>query len=575
MTRSPTNAKSFDTASVTVTQLTRMVKRAIEQQLPRTVHVVGEISNFKRHSSGHLYFVLKDESSELGCVMWRATAATLKFDPVDGLEVLATGNVDVFERSGRYQLYVRRMEPKGVGALELAFRQLCEKLEREGLFDPRHKQPLPRFPERIAIVTSPTGAAVRDILQTLKRRYPGVEVFIYPVTVQGPTAAGEIAKAIEVLNARRQSLGGIDVMIVGRGGGSLEDLWAFNEEVVARAIFASRIPIVSAVGHEVDVSISDLVADVRAATPTAAGELVVPLRDELLESLSMTQRRLTRVIGHVLELRRASLNGILQRGSLRDPLTLVRRREQVIDELVTRLRRRAAERLHGVHRILSAMEVTLQRIKPDAFAARMHKRLSDVAHRLSWSQSRRLAGCQDNFADVAQRLRWSQSRRLARCQRELADVAQRLRWLPSQGLACCQRKLADVVQRLRWSPSKRLARYERKFADVAQRLRWSQSQRLARCQRKLADASQGFNAVSPAHGVLRMKDRVESLCKRLDALSHKATLRRGFTITRRKKSGSVVRDIGQLVDDDVVTTETADGSFESRVVNLKQMELFD
>jgi len=474
-------------AIVTVTQLTRMVKRAIEQELPTTVHVVGEISNFKRHSSGHLYFVLKDDSSELACVMWRATAGGLKFDPVDGLEVVATGNVDVFERSGRYQLYVRRLEPKGVGALELAFRQLREKLEREGLFDPKRKQPLPRFPERIAVVTSPTGAAIRDILQTLARRYPVAEVLVCPVTVQGPTAAGEIVGAIGMLNTRRQALGGIDVMIVGRGGGSVEDLWAFNEEVVARAIFASTIPIVSAVGHESDVSISDLVADVRAATPTAAAELVVPLRDDLLATIGAVERRVTRMVNHKLALGRASFTGLLQRSAFREPLLPVRRREQIVDEIVTRLHRRQAERLHRTNRQLSTIEVNLQRIRPDLFAARMQQRLSEAAHQLRWSLSRRLA----HF------------------------------------------------------------------------------------QRLLAERTGRFNLLAPSQRLPRMKERVDSLSRRLDAMGHTATLRRGFTVTRKKQGRQLVRDPNQLLDDDIVTTETASGAFESRVFNRKQRELFD
>ncbi|MGB2985068.1 MAG: exodeoxyribonuclease VII large subunit, partial [Phycisphaerae bacterium] len=281
---------------LTVSQVTALVKQAIESALPSTIHVVGEISNFKRHSSGHLYFTLKDRFSELGCVMWRSAAATLKFKPADGLEVIATGTVEVFERTGRYQLYVRRIEPRGVGALELAFRQLCEKLSKEGLFDERHKQPLPAYPERMVLVTSPTGAAVADMLRTIERRFPCVQVFVFPVRVQGPGAASEIAAAIRRVNANSTALGGVDVMIVGRGGGSLEDLWPFNEEVVARAIHASRIPIISAVGHEVDVTIADLVADVRAATPTAAAELAVPVLEEVLAGLAAHESRLSRAV---------------------------------------------------------------------------------------------------------------------------------------------------------------------------------------------------------------------------------------------------------------------------------------
>jgi exodeoxyribonuclease VII large subunit len=472
---------------LTVTQLTRMVKRALEQHLPATVHVVGEISNFKRHSSGHLYFVLKDEHCELGCVMWRSAATSLKFEPTDGLQVLVTGQVDVFERSGRYQLYARRLEPRGVGALELAFRQLREKLEKEGLFDARRKRPLPPFPERIAVVTSPTGAAVRDILQTLQRRFPCVHVFLYPVTVQGPTAAGEIAGAIGLLNAKHKTLGGIDVMIVGRGGGSLEDLWAFNEEVVARAIFKSEIPVVSAVGHEVDVSISDLVADLRAPTPTAAAEIVVPVRDELLDDLREYANRLTRILGHTVALRRAALDALTRRRPFHEPLFAVRSREQALDELATRLQGGIADRLHRWHRQLNASEVALQRIRPSAVAARLLRRVTEVGQRLQWSVVR------------------------AALRRE----------------------------------------------------------------RRLAAACERFAALDPKHRVLRLKHDVDHLARRLEATSHKTTLRRGFSITKTKKDKAVVRDPQSLRDGDVLVTETARGEFESRVVNLRQLELFE
>ena len=255
--------------TITVTELTRLIKGAIQAQLPAELHLVGEISNFTRSANGHLYFTMKDAASEIRCVMWRTAAGAMRFQPSDGLAVIATGAVDVYEPRGQYQFYVRKLEPRGVGALELAFRQLKERLAKEGLFAPERKRDLPRVPERIAVVTSATGAAIRDILQTLRRRYPAVRVFVFDVRVQGDGAAGEVADAIRRINRNRERLGGIDVMIVGRGGGSLEDLWAFNEEAVARAIFASKIPVVSAVGHEVDFTIADFTA-VTSATAVCA-----------------------------------------------------------------------------------------------------------------------------------------------------------------------------------------------------------------------------------------------------------------------------------------------------------------
>lgn len=376
---------------LTVSQFTALVSRAIQSAFPATVHVVGEISNFKRHSSGHLYLKLKDQTSELACVMWRSDAAKLKFAPKDGLEVMASGSVEVFERAGRYQLYIRKLEPLGAGALELAFRQLCEKLQKEGLFDPRHKKPLPTFPRRIALLTSPTGAAVADILRTIERRYPCVEVLLYPVRVQGDGAAAKIATAIRIVNEQAEQLGGIDVMIVGRGGGSLEDLWAFNEEIVARAIFACRIPIISAVGHEVDVTIADLVADVRAATPTAAAELAVPVLEEVLDRVHVQRLRVWRAVRAKVELGGSQLIGLLKRGPLHDPAAYLRRREQILDELTNQAQRSLATRVHQARRTLDTVEPLIQRISPHTYLLRTGIVLRDAEHALQWAISRRLA----------------------------------------------------------------------------------------------------------------------------------------------------------------------------------------
>ncbi|MGB3088302.1 MAG: exodeoxyribonuclease VII large subunit, partial [Phycisphaerae bacterium] len=273
----------------TVWQLTRRVQAALEDGFPQ-VWVVGEISNFKRHTSGHVFFTLKDERASLRCVLWRSTAARIRRELKDGLEVEAKGHISVFEKAGNYQLYVSSVKPRGTGPLEVAFRKLKEKLAAEGLFALERKRPLPRFPRRIGVVTSPTGAVVRDIIHVLGRRWPAAEILLAPARVQGEGAAEEIVRGIRNLNR----VGGVDVMIVGRGGGSLEDLWPFNEEAVARAIFASGVPVVSAVGHETDFSISDFVADVRAPTPSAAAELVAPDRREVLAGLETTARRMAR-----------------------------------------------------------------------------------------------------------------------------------------------------------------------------------------------------------------------------------------------------------------------------------------
>ena len=317
---------------LTVSAITALIKRSLEERFTE-VWVVGEISNRSRAASGHVYLTLKDEAAEIGAVIWRGTAQRIPFQLEDGQEVVVRGKLAVYERRGRYQIIVSSVQPKGVGALQLAFLQMKEKLEKEGLFDPAHKKPLPFLPATIAVVTSPTGAAIHDILTMIEGRLPGVHVLVCPVAVQGDRAAPEIAGAIAALNRR----GGIDVMIVGRGGGSLEDLWPFNEEIVARAIYASDIPVISAVGHEVDLSISDLVADARALTPTQAGEMVVPSRELLDERLAAAANRLSQALRAAVAGAKVRLDAIAGSYAMRLPMERVRQHQQRLDEVAERM----------------------------------------------------------------------------------------------------------------------------------------------------------------------------------------------------------------------------------------------
>ncbi len=383
-----TKAQAHSKQPLSVSELTAQIKRAITTALPSTIHVIGQISNFKRHSSGHLYFTLKDDACELSCVMWRSDAARLKFEPKDGLEAVATGHIEVFERAGRYQLYARKLLPEGLGELELAFRQLYQKLSQEGLFEQARKKPLPRFPKRIAIITSPTGAAISDIIRTLHRRFPCVHILMYPVRVQGDTASKEISAAIRRVNTNATQLGGVDLMIVGRGGGSTEDLWAFNEEIIARAIYASRIPIISAIGHEVDISIADLVADVRAATPTAAAELAVPVLHEIIEDLSMHEARLIRSIRQITTLATSRLRGLENLHCLREPLDFVYQREQYLDELGHRQFQRLAQKLRTLRMRVEKYDPIIQRINPHATLRDRENRLQHASQRLDWTISK-------------------------------------------------------------------------------------------------------------------------------------------------------------------------------------------
>jgi len=327
--KEPRNVKE---KALSVTELTRLVKKNLESAFGN-VRVWGEVSNLRRPQSGHAYFSLKDENAQIAVVMFRNALSRVKFELKDGLEIFVYGKLTVYEARGNYQIIALSIEPKGAGALELAFRQLVEKLEKEGLFDESRKKELPPYPQRIAIVTSPTGAAVRDMLKVIFTRFPRVRLTIYPVRVQGEGAAEEIAGAIRDLN----SIGGFDVMIVGRGGGSLEDLWAFNEEVLARAIFQSAIPIVSAVGHEIDITISDLVADRRALTPTNAGEIVVPRLDLILERLASIRESLGHCIARSLEQTRARLLVAGRILKMRHPVSVLNEMEMRLDDVIGRI----------------------------------------------------------------------------------------------------------------------------------------------------------------------------------------------------------------------------------------------
>ena len=316
--------------ALSVTQINLYIKEVISRDdVLSDVLVKGELSNFKAHSSGHMYMSLKDESGVMRAVMFRSAAARLNFRPQNGMKVIAHGRVAVYERDGQYQLYIDDMQQEGQGDLYAAFEQLKKKLAAEGLFDPKHKKPLPKYPKKVGVVTAPTGAAIRDIINVLSRRFSYSDVVLYPVLVQGENSAASIVSAIEYFNATELA----DVLIVGRGGGSIEDLWSFNEEVVARAIYNSRIPIVSAVGHEIDFTISDFVADLRAPTPSAAAELVVPSQIELNEKFNNVYRMLYRQAMQVVERGKMRVERCSDRPVFKNPLSKINDERQYLDSL--------------------------------------------------------------------------------------------------------------------------------------------------------------------------------------------------------------------------------------------------
>ncbi|WP_339250491.1 exodeoxyribonuclease VII large subunit [Sporosarcina sp. FSL W8-0480] len=353
---------------LSVYTLTKYIKRKFEADpYLRNVFVKGELSNVKIHPSGHIYFTLKDDKSRIQSAMFRSAANSLKFKPEEGMNVLITGDVNVFEASGQYQLYVQTMQPDGVGALYLAFEQLKKELAKEGLFDERWKQRLPSLPRKIGVITAQSGAAIRDICSTIARRYPLAEICLFPAVVQGPQAAPSIVEAI----SSAESYGSIDVLIIGRGGGSIEDLWAFNEEIVARAIFSCRIPIISAVGHETDTTIADFVADMRAPTPTAAAELAVPSREELFDRILDRKRSIYRSFSHQIKQERKRLTTTQQSYPLQFPERLYRPFTEKLANLddrllrskndITKNRKLKHERLEGMLSFYSP----LQRIKEE------------------------------------------------------------------------------------------------------------------------------------------------------------------------------------------------------------------
>ena len=315
-----------------VTEITRHIKLILESNIP-TVWIRGEISNCIHHISGHMYFTLKDELCQMRCVVWKERTTGLFCTPQDGMKVLAQGDVTVYERAGHYQLKVLQLQPEGVGDLQLAFERLKEILRQEGLFDEEHKMPIPPFPERVGVISSSSGAAIQDIVQIINRRYPGTQIILSPVRVQGEGAAEEIAQAVDKFNR----YGEVDVLIVARGGGSLEDLWAFNEEVVARAIFRSKIPVISGVGHEVDFTIADFVADVRAPTPSAAAELVVPEAGKLLQDVQMMSVRSRELVERRINSEYDTVSMLLSSYGLRHPFDIVYQYDQRRDELVKNL----------------------------------------------------------------------------------------------------------------------------------------------------------------------------------------------------------------------------------------------
>ena len=370
-----TNGRVF-----TVSEVNSLIKVILLNNFPSRLAVTGEVTDFRCHQNGHCYFTLKDAMAQLPSVMWASNYKKLKFQLKNGMAVIAKGNIDVYEQSGKYQFYVDSIEPEGVGALRLAFEQMVKRLEAAGLFEQIHKKPLPSYPFRIGIVTSEAGAALHDISSSIVKRWPPARLFLYPVSVQGEGAAESIASAIRTIN-RQNKKWQLELLIVGRGGGSLEDLWAFNEEIVARAIYDSKIPVISAVGHEIDTSISDLVADARAATPTKAAEIGVPDINEVAARIDTVEKRLHADIKAKVSFSHQSLKTILASAIFRSPLKIISHSMQQLDETADALQNAIKVIFAEIREKLRSCFEKIVQIEPHRLIGRKMVSLNELQNR--------------------------------------------------------------------------------------------------------------------------------------------------------------------------------------------------
>ncbi len=400
----PYAAEKDPSSALTVTQVTAKIEQTLKTGLPATLLIRGEVTNLSLHrQSGHLYFTLKDAGACIDCVMFRSAAEKLKFEPQDGIELLASGSVGVYAQRGKYQLYVTSLQPLGQGALELAFQQLRAKLETEGLFEATRKRRLPKYPTRLVLITSRETAALADMLKILNR-YPWIKLFLYHVPVQGAAAAPAIAAALNHLGRSLHTIGGADAILLGRGGGSLEDLWAFNDEAVARAIANAKIPVISGIGHEVDVSIADLVADYHAHTPTEAARVVMTNWEKVLTDLATSRTRLDQAARSILQHGRQRLTTIERQEFFRRPIDRIQRLQQRLDDRERALQNAASQRMRMLRRRLEALSQRLDRNRPSAILARWRAELVRREARLRVAEQRRAKAMADRIARAEARI---------------------------------------------------------------------------------------------------------------------------------------------------------------------------
>ena len=390
----------MDTKYFTISALNKAIKNMFDEKRElNNIHLKGEISNFKHHTRGHFYFTLKDETSQLSAIMFASSARNINFEPCDGMKVLVSGKVTVYESGGTYQIYVNEMQQDGLGNLYLEFEKLKKKLEMEGLFKKEYKKAIPKFPMKIGIITAPTGAAIRDIMSTIKRRFPIASTILFPSLVQGVDAKDDIVRNIKLANTYP-----LDLIILGRGGGSIEDLWAFNEEIVARAIFASEIPIISGVGHEVDFTISDFVADLRAPTPTGAAEMAVPNMIDVKELFNQYNIRLLKAINTNINMSYEKLNNLKNSYILKNPLSLYEKLEQNFDNLYERLLMSIKINLDTNRERLNKLKASYIFINPKMLFADYTYNYNDLVKRLGNSINKVYENKKNNYVNLLSKL---------------------------------------------------------------------------------------------------------------------------------------------------------------------------
>lgn len=509
----------------TVSQVNSLIKGILENNLPGRLTIKGEISGFTIYpSSGICYFDLKDENAILPCVMWPDKFAKVKFKPENGLAVFGTGRIGVYGQKGKYQFYVESMEQVGKGALWLAYEQTKNRLAEEGLFDKAHKKPLPKYPKRIGILTSESGAAVRDIEKSIFDRWSCV-LCLYPVPVQGEGAAEKIAAGLRDINKRNKELK-LDILIIGRGGGSMEDLWAFNEEVLARAIFDSKIPVISAVGHEIDTTIADLVADVRASTPTRAGEVAVPDKKDVLEVLADMERRLAREITSRLELSAERLQTLLASSVFRNPLLPVRNREQQLDEMGGNLEELIRGMLASARETLRGYYEQVVKIEPHRLLRGNIVSLQTLEHRVEMAMQSILNKATQSFNDKAASLKNAIGGLLANTRQQLQLNREEIARIHPEGI-------------------------------------------LRKKSLELSSVTAKVNAAMKAV-VGRLQMQVIARENKLAGLNPKSVLQRGYSITTNKRSGLLVRNLEDVQIADYIITELAGENLIESKVKSKQ-----